>query len=215
LALGASGYFEAVSYLVEDRRRADEYTAESKRVAVLQKAKDFGGYLSELQMVISFAPFDAMGRSRISQLINKSNQFNLTTRRYTEAQVAELEADPSTQTLQVSLRDRFGDSGMIAVLYCAAVRASGRTGARHRHLVDELPGSRPQGRGSDVARTGLGSARSLAAADRRPVHFPGRKTAKSTMRSLASKPVRSRRKARPARRHGCSMSRPIKCPNCR
>jgi FkbH-like protein len=66
-------------------------------------------------MVMSFAPFDVMGRSRISQLVNKSNQFNLT-RRYTEAERAELAADPSALTLQVRLRDRFGDSGMIAVL---------------------------------------------------------------------------------------------------
>ena len=112
----SAGYFEAVSFLAEDKRRAEEYTAESKRVVVLQKAKDFGDYLSELQMVISFAPFDAVGRSRISQLINKSNQFNLTTRRYTETEVAEFEAAPATHTLQVRLRDRFGDSGMIAVL---------------------------------------------------------------------------------------------------
>jgi len=112
----SAGYFEAVSFLAEDKRRADEYTAETKRVAVLQKAQDFGDYLSELQMVISFARFDSVGRSRISQLINKSNQFNLTTRRYTEAEVAVLEAAAVTHTLQVRLRDRFGDSGMIAVL---------------------------------------------------------------------------------------------------
>ncbi len=112
----SAGYFEAVSFLAEDKRRADEYAAESRRVSVLQKAHNFGDYLSELQMVISFAPFDSLGRSRIAQLINKSNQFNLTTRRYTEAEVAELEADRATLTLQVRLRDRFGDAGMIAVL---------------------------------------------------------------------------------------------------
>jgi FkbH-like protein len=112
----SAGYFEAVSFLAEDKRRADEYAAESRRVSVLQKAQNFGDYLSELQMVITFGPFDPVGRSRISQLINKSNQFNLTTKRYTEAQVADLEAAPSVHTLQVRLRDRFGDSGMIAVL---------------------------------------------------------------------------------------------------
>jgi FkbH-like protein len=112
----SAGYFEAVAFLDEDRRRADEYAAETQRVSVLQKARDLGDYLSELQMTISFAPFDPMGRSRISQLINKSNQFNLTTRRYTEAQVAGFEADASTHTFQVRLKDRFGDSGMIGVL---------------------------------------------------------------------------------------------------
>jgi FkbH-like protein len=112
----SAGYFEAVSFLEEDRRRADEYAAESQRISVLQKSRDFGDYLSELQMAISFAPFDSMGRSRISQLINKSNQFNLTTRRYTEVQVAAFETDPSAFTFQVRLKDRFGDSGMIGVL---------------------------------------------------------------------------------------------------
>jgi predicted enzyme involved in methoxymalonyl-ACP biosynthesis len=121
----AAGYFEAASYLAEHGRRAEEYTAESERVAVLQKAKDFGDYLSVLQMVISLAPFDVVGCSRISQLINKSNQFNLTTRRYTEAEVAELEAAPSAQTLsgeaEGAIRRQRHDRGSD----CAAVRASG------------------------------------------------------------------------------------------
>ena len=57
----SAGYFEAVSFLPEDKRRADEYTAKSNRVAVLQKAQNFGDYLSDLQMVISFAPFEFRG----------------------------------------------------------------------------------------------------------------------------------------------------------
>jgi FkbH-like protein len=112
----SAGYFEAVSFLDEDKRRAEQYTAEFQRVKVMEGTRDFGDYLSELDMTISFAPFDPLGRARISQLINKSNQFNLTTRRYTEVDVANFEADPSVLTLQVRLRDRFGDSGMIAVL---------------------------------------------------------------------------------------------------
>ena len=112
----SAGYFEAVSFLAEDKRRADEYAAESKRVSVLQKAHDFGDYLSELQMVISFAPFDSMGRSRIAQLINKSNQFNLTTRRRTVAEVLALTRAPEWVTVTVSLADRFGDNGLISVV---------------------------------------------------------------------------------------------------
>ena len=69
-------------------------------------------------MEIVFAAFDETGRSRIAQLTNKSNQFNLTTRRYSEKDIAEIENDPSVFTLQVRLRDRFGDAGMISVLIC-------------------------------------------------------------------------------------------------
>jgi len=67
---------------------------------------------------IAFRPFDAIGRSRITQLINKSNQFNLTTKRYTDAEVAQFESDPACFTLQVRLSDVFGDNGMISVVIC-------------------------------------------------------------------------------------------------
>ena len=69
-------------------------------------------------MEIEFQPFNETGRGRIAQLINKSNQFNLTTRRYTESDVARFECDPSLLTLQVRLRDRLGDNGMISVVIC-------------------------------------------------------------------------------------------------
>ena len=166
-------------------------------------------------MVMSFAPFDVMGRSRISQLVNKSNQFNLT-RRYTEAERAELAADPSALTLQVRLRDRFGDSGMIAVLIA---RRSEHQGEPAVDIDTWLMSCRVLGRKVEevMARTGLGGACSLAEVDRRPVHSHREEWhgEGALMRSLASKPVRSQRKARPATRIGCSMSRPIKRPNCR
>jgi FkbH-like protein len=69
-------------------------------------------------MSITFQPFDEVGRARIAQLISKSNQFNLTTRRYSEAQVCEIESDPGCFTLQVRLVDTFGDNGMISVIIC-------------------------------------------------------------------------------------------------
>jgi len=58
------------------------------------------------------------GRSRIVQLINKSNQYNLTTRRYTDPEVVAAEDDPTVFTLQVRLSDIFGDNGMISVVIC-------------------------------------------------------------------------------------------------
>ena len=69
-------------------------------------------------MVIGFQPFDEIGRPRITQLINKSNQFNLTTKRYSEAEVAAAGSDPACFTLQVRVADMFGDNGMISVVIC-------------------------------------------------------------------------------------------------
>jgi FkbH-like protein len=114
----AAGYFEAIGFSDEDRKRAEYYHDNARRVALQGAIGDLEGYLRSLDMEIRFSPFDATGRSRIAQLINKSNQFNLTTRRYSEIEVAELEADPSLFTLQVRLRDRFGDNGMIGVVVC-------------------------------------------------------------------------------------------------
>jgi FkbH-like protein len=114
----ASGYFEAVSFSAEDRGRADFYRDNGRRLALLDQAAGIEDYLASLQMVITFRPFDDAGRVRIAQLINKSNQFNLMTRRYTEAEVREVARDPECFTLQVGLSDIFGNNGMISVIIC-------------------------------------------------------------------------------------------------
>jgi FkbH-like protein len=114
--LCAAGYFEAVSYSDEDRKRAESYAANAMRAEVKAKARDLGDYLQSLDMVITHKAFDAANRPRIAQLINKSNQFNLTTRRYSEPEVAAIESDPTKQTFQTRLQDRFGDFGLIAVM---------------------------------------------------------------------------------------------------
>jgi len=69
-----------------------------------------------LEMTLYITPFDAPGRKRIVQLIAKSNQFNLTTVRYSEAEVSGLEQDKSAVTAQIRLTDTFGDNGMICVI---------------------------------------------------------------------------------------------------
>jgi FkbH-like protein len=116
--LAAASYFEAVSLSSEDRSRARFYVDNAKRVAVEASAGGIDDYLRSIEMTINFAPFDERGRARITQLINKSNQFNLTTRRYTEAEVALLGQDPAVTTLQVRLKDKFGDNGMISTVIC-------------------------------------------------------------------------------------------------
>lgn len=116
--LAAAGYFEAVGFSDEDKARARFYADNAKRVAVQAAACGIDDYLRSLEMSVRITPFDEQGRARITQLINKSNQFNLTTRRYTEAEVARLSADPTVTTLQVRLKDRFGDTGMISTVIC-------------------------------------------------------------------------------------------------
>jgi FkbH-like protein len=116
--LAAAGYFESTTFSDEDRQRAAFYERNAQRVALKNSVGDVEAYYASLDMEIHFAPFDQIGRSRIVQLINKSNQFNLTTRRYSEAEVAALEQDPDCFTLQVRLTDVFGDNGMISVVIC-------------------------------------------------------------------------------------------------
>jgi FkbH-like protein len=116
--LSAAGYFESVTFSDEDLKRAGYYQDNARRVTLQGEFADMESYLASLQMVITFQPFDETGRARITQLINKSNQFNLTTRRYTEAEVANVERDPACLTLQVRLADTFGDNGMISVVIC-------------------------------------------------------------------------------------------------
>jgi FkbH-like protein len=116
--LSAAGYFESISYSKEDSERARHYQENARRLDLQKTSLDLDGYLASLKMEITFQPFDAAGRQRIVQLINKSNQYNLTTKRYTEADVLAAESDPDRFTLQARLADAVGDSGMISVVIC-------------------------------------------------------------------------------------------------
>jgi FkbH-like protein len=118
--LSAAGLFESISFTDEDRKRAGYYAGNARRAALHGETGDIDSYLATLRMEITFQPFDETGRARIAQLINTSNQFNLTTRRYTEADIARFESDGAFFTLQVRLSDIFGDNGMISVILCRA-----------------------------------------------------------------------------------------------
>lgn len=111
-----AGYFEALSFSSEDRLRADLYRANADRLKLQSSVTNLTEYLTSLEMTMYVSPFDAPGRPRITQLINKSNQFNLTSRRYSEAQIEAAEKDPKKFTLQVRLVDKFGDNGIISVI---------------------------------------------------------------------------------------------------
>jgi FkbH-like protein len=114
--LAAAGYFEAVSFSQEDRERAAYYQANAERAAALAATDDIDGYLRSLEMVCEIGRVGPLTRQRVAQLINKSNQFNLTTRRYSEQEVQAMEANPAKHLIQVRLKDSFGDNGIISVI---------------------------------------------------------------------------------------------------
>jgi FkbH-like protein len=111
-----SGYFEHSRLSADDLQRADTYTARSAAKTLQATISDYDEYLKSLEMELSITPFDPMGRARISQLIQKSNQFNLTTKRYSEIDVGEIETDVTRVGWQVRLKDRFADHGIISVV---------------------------------------------------------------------------------------------------
>lgn len=114
----AAGYFEAITFSDEDQKRAEFYQNNAKRIEILNQSSDMHSYLVALDMEITLSKFDQQGRTRITQLISKSNQFNLTSKRYTEPQIAQLENSEKHFTRQVRLKDVLGDNGMISVVIC-------------------------------------------------------------------------------------------------
>lgn len=108
--------FEAVALSDEDRGRHESYRAEVGRQELRSQAGSLEGFLEGLQMVAHAGPFDDVNLPRIAQLVNKTNQFNVATRRYSEAQLRSQAEDPTWWTCWFRLADRFRDSGLIGVL---------------------------------------------------------------------------------------------------
>jgi FkbH-like protein len=114
--LADAGYFEAVSFTTEDRQRAGQYAQNAERDALRNSAQSMDEFLQGLQMSMEYQPFASMDLPRITQLINKTNQFNPTTRRYSSEQITKLANQRGALTLQVRLRDRFGDNGLVSAM---------------------------------------------------------------------------------------------------
>ena len=111
-----SGVFEHLQLNADDLGRARSYGDGARRAAVSSKVGHYDDYLKSLQMRMTVSRFDEIGRARIVQLINKSNQFNLTTRRYNEEDVRALESDPHALCWQIRLDDAFAAHGMVGVV---------------------------------------------------------------------------------------------------
>jgi FkbH-like protein len=111
-------YFEALNITREDAERVTQYQVEAQREQLLASSTDMPSYLRSLEMTAVITGFQSVDVPRIAQLINKSNQFNLTTRRRTELEVRNIIADPAYRGFTVRLSDRFGDHGLISVVIC-------------------------------------------------------------------------------------------------
>jgi FkbH-like protein len=117
-------YFELSKIVQDDISRSTYYSSNAQREAAQAAFSNYGEFLASLEMTAEIGPFTPIYLERITQLINKTNQFNLTTRRYTSAEVEEMAKDPSCITLYGRLVDKFGDNGLVSVLIG---RASGET----------------------------------------------------------------------------------------
>lgn len=108
--------FETGSYSAGDSDRTQQYRAEAQRVQLQQSFGSIDDYLQSLEMTGKAAPFDSFNIPRISQLTQRSNQFNLRTVRYTEGEIADIAASDNYITLYFTLKDKFGDHGLISVV---------------------------------------------------------------------------------------------------
>ena len=115
-ALDRSRYFQLVSLNAEDFQRTEMYRDNAAREVAESSAGSVEKFLRSLQMIARIGPVDESTLERTVQLINRSNQFNLTTRRYSAADVMRVVENKEWITRTVTLADRFGDNGLISVL---------------------------------------------------------------------------------------------------
>jgi FkbH-like protein len=112
----ATEYFGRISITAEDRERTGMYRAERERATLAASSGSLTDYYRSLGMQARIGPADSFSIPRIAQLTQKTNQFNLTTRRYTEADIRAFSQQPDAVVLWLQLRDRFADQGIVGVL---------------------------------------------------------------------------------------------------
>lgn len=110
------GYFEVTTLSEDDKKRNAMYKENAQRAQLQATYTDYNDYLLSLDMRGVIKAFEPVYMARIAQLTNKSNQFNLTTRRYTQAEIESIASDSDYITLYGKLVDRFGDNGVVSVV---------------------------------------------------------------------------------------------------
>jgi FkbH-like protein len=143
-AVDGARLFEVPRLTAEDASRTSAYHARRASLAARQAATDIDAYLRSLDMRAALQPFDEVSLDRVTQLVNKTNQFNLTTPRVTLAEMRRVMTDPAAVTCTVRLRDRFAAHGLIAIAW-------GRVDERRLTLDAWLMSCRVLGRGVEQA----------------------------------------------------------------
>ena len=109
-------YCRPLRVLGEDLKKTQMYQNEAKRKLEMESSLNLDDYIAKLEMVADIHRMRDIELERVVQLINKTNQFNVTTKRYTQAEVEEIAADPNNAIYVVYSSDKYGDSGLISVI---------------------------------------------------------------------------------------------------
>jgi HAD-superfamily phosphatase, subfamily IIIC/FkbH-like domain len=115
-AIDRSGFFEVTSFSADDLSRNEMYKENIKRAHFQTKFRDYKDYLKSLDMHAVIKPFEPVYLGRIAQLTNKSNQFNLTTKRFNQAEIEQMAQSDEYITLYGKLSDKFGDNGVVSIV---------------------------------------------------------------------------------------------------
>ncbi len=110
------GYFETTALSKDDLSKNDMYKSNVERKKLEQVCENYDEYLKSLDMKAEIKPFSDLYMQRIAQLTNKSNQFNLTTRRYSKSEIEQISTSEDNVCLYGKLQDKFGDNGVVSVV---------------------------------------------------------------------------------------------------
>jgi len=121
--LDKSGFFEVTNLSKDDLNRNEMYKASAVRSKIEATFANYEDYLHSLNMKAAIKGFEPAYMSRISQLTNKSNQFNLTTKRYNQNEIEEVASNKAYITLYGRLEDKFGDNGVVSVVIGNIIKA--------------------------------------------------------------------------------------------
>jgi FkbH-like protein len=108
-------YFERLTLSQEDRQRGDYYASQRERAHLERSVTSKEDFYRSLEQVAEIAPVNAATLARVAQLTQKTNQFNLTTRRYTEQQIADMAECPGWRVWSLRVADRYADNGLVGV----------------------------------------------------------------------------------------------------
>ena len=128
--LNQDGLFDTLTLSSEDRQRSQMYRNEANRKCEQAKFETLDQYLASLSLSIAVHRVKDDEVARVAQLTQKTNQFNLTTRRYSEAKIAALNSNPDWAIIRLLVRDKFGDSGLTGVLTASREGGDGTSSIR-------------------------------------------------------------------------------------